>query len=125
MNEEICCRLPLRSFRAASRARERSRIASCRSSGTQTAVRSPARNSLARPTASRRLTVFGSKYGDGLARRCFRGVDLAEIANLPTTTLLRDRNGIAQIRRIDSDESTVMLVHDSPSLFEALPGQSG
>src|SRR5260370_28918686 len=48
MNEETCWRLPLRSFRAASRARERSRIASCRSSGTQTAVRSPARDSLAR-----------------------------------------------------------------------------
>ena len=27
--------------------------------------------------------------------------------------------------RIDSDESPAMLVHDSPSLFEALPGQSG
>jgi hypothetical protein len=39
--------------------------------------------------------------------------------------LLRDRNGIAQLRRIDSDESPDMLVHDSPSLFEALPGQSG
>jgi hypothetical protein len=54
-------------------------------------------------------------------RRRFRGVDLAEIANLPVTTLLRDRNGIAQLRRIDSDESPAMLVHDSPSLFEALP----
>jgi hypothetical protein len=42
--------LPLRSFRAASRARERSRIASCRSSGTQTAV-----SCLAKPAASRRF----------------------------------------------------------------------
>src|SRR5580704_5080532 len=48
MNEETCWRLPLRSFRAASRARERSRIASCRSSGTQTVVSSPERNNLAR-----------------------------------------------------------------------------
>jgi hypothetical protein len=71
------------------------------------------------------LTVLGSKFGDELARRCFRGVDLAEIANVPTTTLFRDRNSIAQLRRIDSDESPDMLVHDSPSLFEALPGQSG
>jgi hypothetical protein len=43
----------------------------------------------------------------------------------PTTTLFRDRNSIAQLRRIDSDESPDMLVDDSPSLFEALPGQSG
>src|SRR5712675_1611427 len=141
MNEETCWRLPLRSFRAASRARERSRIASCRSSGTQTAVSSPARDSLARPyriasvrlhpiarflrdqrgrrhdavvaklpdqpiePVSRRprlvakcqLTVFGRKFGDELARRRFRGVDLAEIANVPATTILRDRNRIAQL----------------------------
>jgi hypothetical protein len=31
-----------------------------------------------------------------LARRRFRGVDLAEI-NVPGSTLLRDRNGIAQL----------------------------
>jgi hypothetical protein len=54
-----------------------------------------------RLVAKRQLTVFGRKFGDELARRRFRGVDLAEIANLPTTTLLRDRNGIAQLRRID------------------------
>src|SRR5262252_2662660 len=47
-------------FCAASRARERSRIASCRSSGTQTAVRSPARNNLAKPTASRRFVFTRS-----------------------------------------------------------------
>ena len=51
--------------------------------------------------------------------------DVSILGEDPATTLLRDRNGIAQLRRIDSDESTVMLVHDSPSLFEALPGQSG
>src|SRR5712692_6038683 len=39
---------------------ERSRIASCRSSGTQTAVSSPARDSLARPTASRRFVFTRS-----------------------------------------------------------------
>src|SRR5713101_1708663 len=36
------------------------RNASCRSSGTQTAVSSPARNSLARPTASRRFVFTRS-----------------------------------------------------------------
>jgi hypothetical protein len=74
--------------------------------------------------AKRQLTVFGRKFDDELACRCFRSVDLAEIANLSVTPFLRDRNGIAQLRRIDSDESSAMLVHDSPSLFEALPGQS-
>jgi hypothetical protein len=50
---------------------------------------------------------------------------LAEIANVPVTTLLRHRNGIAQLRRIDSDVSPAMMVHDSPSLFEALPVNPG
>jgi MFS family permease len=62
MNEETCWRLPLRSFRAASRARERSRIASCRSSGTQTALSSPERDSLARPTASCSATIMMAAY---------------------------------------------------------------
>src|SRR5262249_44499949 len=69
MNEETCWRLPLRSFRAASRAREKSRMASCRSSGTQTAVSSPARNSLARLTASRRFILTrAGPTGYGLYR---------------------------------------------------------
>jgi hypothetical protein len=38
-----------------------------------------------RLVAKRQLTVFGRKFGNELARRCFRGVDLAEIANVPTT----------------------------------------
>jgi Cytochrome P450 len=59
-SEETCWRLPWRSFCAASRARERSRIASCRSSGTQTAVSSPARDNLAKPTASRRFVFTRS-----------------------------------------------------------------
>ena len=47
---------------------------------------------------------------------------LAEIANVPVTPVLRNRNGIAQLRCIDSDESPAMLIHNSPALFEALPG---
>ena len=39
--------------------------------------------------------------------------------------LTRDRNGIAQLRRIDSNERAIMMIHDSPSLLEALPGRSG
>src|SRR6266404_5055921 len=48
-----------------------------------------------RLVAKRQLMVFGRKFGDELARRRFRGVDLAEIANVPATTILRDRNRIA------------------------------
>jgi hypothetical protein len=62
---------------------------------------------------------------DELARRSFRGVDLAEKANVRATPVLRDCNGIAQLRRIDSNERAVMMVHDSSSLLEAPPGQSG
>jgi len=50
-----------------------------------------------RLVAKRQLTVFGRKFGDELARRRFRGVDLAEIANLPATTLFGNRNGIPQL----------------------------
>jgi hypothetical protein len=71
------------------------------------------------------LTVFRRKLGDDLARRRFRGVDFAKKANVPATTLLRDRNGITQLRRIDSNERAIMMIHDSPSLLEALPGRSG
>ena len=47
---------------------------------------------------------------------CFRGVDFTEKANVPATTILRDRNGIAQLRRIDANERAVIMIHDSPSL---------
>ena len=61
--------LAARSCDAASRARMRSRTASCTVSGTQTDVNSPARNSRASVTASRRLVLtrspgfFGIKVG--------------------------------------------------------------
>jgi hypothetical protein len=52
---------------------------------------------VARLVAKRQLTVFGRKFDDELACRRFRGVYLAEIANVPAATLLRDCNGIAQL----------------------------
>jgi len=52
-NDSSCWRLRRRSSDAAVRARTRSRTASCIASGTQTGVRSPARNSRASVTASR------------------------------------------------------------------------
>jgi hypothetical protein len=52
-------------------------------------------SSVKRLVAKRQSTVFGRKFGDELASRRFRGVDLAEIANLPasssaTATALRN-----------------------------------
>jgi hypothetical protein len=40
-------------------------------------------------------------------------------------TGVRNRNRITQIRAIEGYESFAMIAHDSPSLLEALPGQSG
>ena len=40
-------------------------------------------------------------------------------------TALRDRYRIAQFRRIKRHKSFAIIPHDSPSLLEALPGQSG
>ena len=50
-----------------------------------------------RLVAKRQLTVFGREFDDELARRCFCGVDLTKLANVPATPLLRNRNGIAQL----------------------------
>ena len=50
---ETCWRFARKSITAVSRARVRSRIASCRRSGTHTAVSSPARNNFTKLTASR------------------------------------------------------------------------
>src|SRR5258705_3862029 len=169
--DEICWRLRVRSARAPSRARVSSRIASWRASGIHTLVSSPARNSLASPSASRRLvftrspaffgtsdgattmddarvtealdqplqtvagraglvaerqlSVPGRKPGDQLARGGLAGVHLAEKAHLAPPAGLGNRHRIAQLRRIDADESFAMMPHDSPSLCEALPSPSG
>src|SRR5262249_61884792 len=71
------------------------------------------------------LRFFGRSLAEELARAAFGVFVSPEKATAPATTLLRDRNGIAQLRRIDSNERAVMMTHDSPSLLEALPGQSG
>jgi hypothetical protein len=56
-------------------------------------------------------------------RRCI--LDLAEKPHLASPTAVRNRNRITQLRTIESHESFAMIAHDSPSLLEALPGQSG
>src|SRR4029077_7539935 len=66
-NADTCWRFERRSITAVSRARVRSRIASCRRSGTHTAVSSPARSSFARLTASRRLVFTRSPRFFGIS----------------------------------------------------------
>ena len=58
--DRISCRLRVRSFTAASRARIRSRIASCAASGVQISVSSRARNNRASFSASRRFVLIRS-----------------------------------------------------------------
>jgi len=75
--------------------------------------------------AERQTLIFGGKLLHQLGR-CSPGVlDLAEKPNLARPPGLRDRNRITQLRGIESHESFAMIAHDSPSLFEALPGPSG
>jgi transposase len=59
------------------------------------------------------LVPSESSTGNTLNRS---GVDFAKKANVPATTLLRERNGIAQLRRIDSNERAGIMPHDSPFL---------
>src|SRR5437773_2212894 len=59
-------------------------------------------------------------------RRCGRCVlNLPKEPNLATSAAVRNRNRIAQLRRIETHESLAIITHDSPSLREALPGLSG
>jgi hypothetical protein len=46
-------------------------------------------------------------------------------SNLAHPTGVRNRFCITQLRAIEGYESFAMIAHDSPSLLEALPGQSG
>jgi hypothetical protein len=71
------------------------------------------------------MTVLDRKLGYELARGSRSGIDLSEIAHFPFTAGFSDCNRIPQLRRIDADEGFAMMSHDSPSLFEALPGLPG
>jgi hypothetical protein len=61
------------------------------------------------------LTDQGRQRIDELAQRY-------SVSSDAVMTLLR---ALVNNNGNDSDESLAMMVHDSPSLFEALPGQSG
>src|SRR4029078_1731706 len=77
-----------------------------------------------RLVAERQPLISGGKLLHQLGCRYSGIVDLADKPHLNRTSGLRDRDCIAQLRRIKSDESFGMMVHDSPSLPEALPGLS-
>src|SRR4029077_21147087 len=72
--------------------------------------------------AKRQITVFRCKLCHELLDRRLRGRKLTEIPDLAATVAISNRHCITQFRRIDSDKCLGMMPHDSPSLFEALPG---
>jgi hypothetical protein len=77
-----------------------------------------------RLVAERQPLVLGGKLANQLVR-CGRCVlDLPKESNLTTPAGFRNRNGITQLRGIETYESVAMINHDSPSLREALPGLS-
>src|SRR3984893_9286241 len=75
--------------------------------------------------AKRQMTVFRRKLAHELSDRRLRGRELPEIPHLAATAAIGNCHCITQFRRIDSDKCLGMMPHDSPSLFEALPGPSG
>src|SRR6202166_1474835 len=72
--------------------------------------------------AKHQITVFRCKLCHELSDRRLRGRKIPEISHLAATAAIGNGNCI---RRIDSDKGFGMMTHDSPSLFEALPGLSG
>ena len=75
--------------------------------------------------AKRQMTVFRCKLCHELLDRRLRGRKLTEIPDLAATAAIGNCHCITQFRRIDSDKCLGIMLHDSPSLFEALPGPSG
>src|SRR6516164_6785969 len=69
----------------------------------------------------RQPLVFGGQLSHQLGGGRRRVVELAQKPNLVAPTAIRDCNRITQLCSIESHESFVMIAHDSPSLFEALP----
>lgn len=75
--------------------------------------------------AERQPLILGGQLAHEL-RRCSRRVlDLPKEPNLATPAGIRNRNRIAQLRRIETHKSLAIITHDSLSLREALTGLSG
>ena len=75
--------------------------------------------------AERQAAVFSRELANQLACCRLRGRELTEIAHLAPTAAFGNCHCITRFRRIDSDEGFAMMPHDSPSMYEALPGPSG
>src|SRR5262249_23596917 len=75
--------------------------------------------------AKRQTLVLGGKLPHQLRRCSLRIVDLAEKPHLARPTAICNRHCITQLRGIETHKSFTMIAHDSPSLFEALPGLPG
>ena len=69
------------------------------------------------------LVTSLARPGGNLTGTTFLGPEL--IPNLARPTGVRNRNRITQLRAIEGHESFAMIAHDSPSLLEAMPDQSG
>ena len=65
--------------------------------------------------AERQPLVLGGQLAHELRRRSRCVVNLPKEPNLATPPGIRNRNRIAQLRRIDPDESLAIITHDSPS----------
>jgi hypothetical protein len=72
--------------------------------------------------AKRQSSMFARELCHELACCGFSIVELAEISNLTVSTGIGKRDRIAQFRRVQRHERFAMMLHDSPSLCEALPG---
>ena len=96
--DEIACRLRRRSSTAASRARTRSRIASCASSGTHTAVSSPARS---RRASCWRVAAVGLDPIARLARDQRRRdycAAVAQLGQLPVQAIAGRAGLVAEVK---------------------------
>jgi len=75
--------------------------------------------------AERQTLILRGKLAHQLRHRRRRVLDLTIEADLTTSSTVRNRYRMTQLRRIQTDVRFAMILHDSPSLREALPGPSG
>src|SRR5260221_8320026 len=87
----------------------------------------PVQSVAGRPSliTERQPLVLGGQLAHQFRRCGWWVLNLPKEPNLATSAAVRNRNRIAQLRRIETHESLAIITHDSPSLLEALPGLSG
>src|SRR5262245_1550223 len=72
-----------------------------------------------------RSIVFSRQLAHELGCGGWGVLDLTEKSNLTRSASVRNRYRVTQFRTSEGHESFAIIHHDSPSLLEALPGQSG